>query len=562
MVLSKETIRLKTDVLVVGGGGAALRAALSAKDCGVDVLIISKGDIGKSGATYYSAAEVGAFNVPDGAIDPTDTKDIYYEDIINMASGCADPKLARIIADEAEDAMHYLESCGMEFSKSESGKYNGYRACFSTKARSHISINHFKPLVKALREKLQSENITQINNLSVTNLIINNGQCFGAFAINNKNEMYLIEAKAVVLATGGASTLFKHNMYPSDITGDGYAVAYRAGAKLSNMEFLQAGIGLAYPVVNLFGNQLWEAMPKLTNIHGDEFVRKYSLYKVEEVTEAKSKHFPFSVRDISRYIEISIQKEVIQGFPTPRGNVYLDFLDTDFEKLLNDQTSNFRNMWPFTYKRFSELGIDLYKDKIEVACFAHAVNGGVLIDENAESSIIGLFAAGEVAAGPHGADRLGGNMSVTSQVFGKHAGAAAAKLSLEQIPSFNYFDDCTNKEKLFLESFSPLTIEKGKEILNNIQNLSDECLLIVRNEEKLAFYAEELLKIREGVRNKKESPGEKLPLYRIIELDNLITTGLLMAKAAQLRKESRGSHYREDYPFEDSKFNKMNILIK
>lgn len=559
----KDVIILKTDVLVIGGGGAALRAALAAKQSGVDVLLISKGKSGKSGATYSDAAEIGAFNVPDGYADSTDSPDEFYNDIMKAAQGMAVPELARIVADESEEAMRYLESCGMEFSKNIDGSYNIYKACFSSKARSHVVKDHFKPILKVLKAKAETENIQMIDGLSLTNLIVHNAECYGAFAVDIHNELYVLQAKSVILATGGASILFKHNMYPNDVTGDGYAAAYRAGASITNMEFIQAGLGLAYPIVNLFGNQLWEAMPKLTNSKEENFIKKYSPYPTADIIREKVKHFPFSVTDISRYIEISVQKEITEGNPTEHGNILLDFFDTDFDLMLKDNNSSFKNTWPITYDKYLKNGIDLYKERIEIACFAHAINGGILIDEHAESSIKGLFAAGEVASGPHGADRLGGNMSVTCQVFGKRAGEYAAKRAKQNIKIFDYYNAITN-EKSFLNGFYPITSKTGEIVLEELQEFSDKCLLIVRKEERLKIYLSELERLENNLYEKAVSGSlydGKLPLMNIVELKNLITTGKLIANAALERKESRGSHYREDYPFIDRQYDSQ-IIIK
>ena len=143
---------------------------------------------------------------------------------------------------------------------------------------------------------------------------------------------------------------------------------------------------------------------------------------LDAVIHEKQRHFPFSSSDISRYVEIAIQKAINDGRGTDEGGVYLDFIGCDFDRILADKSRSITRMWPMTYDWYKERGTDLYKDKVQVTCSAHAINGGLRIDSDAQSNLKGLFAAGEVAAGPHGADRLGGNMSVTCQVFGGRAG--------------------------------------------------------------------------------------------------------------------------------------------
>ena len=554
---------LVTDVLIIGGGGAALRAALAVHEAGADVLLATKGKPGKTGATYCSVAEVGAFNVPDAAIDPTDSPDVFYKDIMDAALGMADSALARIVADEAIDAKNFLEQCGMAFARQADGSYLGYKACFSSKARSHVIENHFKPIIAALMSRLEACGIGILEDTTIVSLLVSDNVCGGAFALA-EGKPVLIRAKSVVVAAGGASSLFRRNMYPADITGDGYAMAHRAGADIANMEFIQTGIGLAWPEVNLFGNQLWEAMPRLTNGLGEAFLYRHitSGDTEEAVIRAKGGHFPFSTRDISRFVEIGVQREIIEGHPTQNGNVCLDFLDVDFEAVFARPGSRLKAMWPLTYRRFKELDVDLYKEKIEIACFAHAINGGILIDAHGASSVEGLFAAGEAASGPHGADRLGGNMSVTCQIFGKRAGKAAADRSRALTAPVPV--DRPLREALdAVRSLGAMSPQELDALMAELQQASDEALLIVRSEEKLTRYCS-LLDSLEARLFAKESPTPRapVPLARLVELHNLISTGRLIATAALHRKESRGSHYRSDYPDQDPAFASPYIIKK
>lgn len=538
---------MKTDVLVIGGGAAGLRAACAAREAGADVLLISKGKIAKSGGTYYSVAELGAFNVPDGALDPTDSPEVFYNDIMNAALGMADPRLARLVAEEAVMARDYLEQCGMKFRMNTDGTYMCYQGCFSTKPRSHIVENHFKPVCVALGSQVSKYGIRCMDGLTVTNLLIRHGVCCGAFAVQD-DTLYCILAKAVILAVGGGSTIFSRNMYPNDISGDGYAMGFRAGANIANMEFIQIGLGLAKPKVNLLGPQLWEALPHLTNGKHEHFIHKYAPENLseDEIVASKYKHFPFSSRDISKYVEIAVQNEINHGGATESGNVYLDFLHTDFNALFQNPDSLLAPMWPLTYQRFMDMGLDLYKDKIEIACFAHAVNGGIKIDETARSSIPGLYAAGEVAAGPHGADRLGGNMMVTCQVFGRRAGLYAAEeakhTSLETEVESLY-----EQEEAFLASLGMYRTEETDEMIHKVQSVCDRSLMIVRDEEGLTDCLRTIdsLDSQLGTNNCDFSPAR---LENLLRLKNILTTARMSAFAALNRKESRGSHYRSDYP--------------
>lgn len=533
------------DVLVIGGGGAALRAALSASEEGVKTAILCKKNAGKSGATYYSVAEVGAFNVPDGAMDPEDNPEKFNEDMKNASLGMASLPLCKLLAEKAQDALEDLEemSNGGVFSKIENGDFNVYQACFSTRPRSHVVENHFKPILKALRDEIGKKDITVLNNMQAVELLLSDGQIGGVLALDEQEQVILLHAKSVILATGGASQLFKRNMYPADITGDGYAMAYRVGATLCNMEFIQAGIGVAHPFINLFGNYLWEAYPHIRNVEGEDILLKYGgSLEAEKLALEEKTHFPFSTRDASKLIEIAVQTEINEGRGTENGNVYLDFLDTDFEKLFKENPV-FASMWEFTYKWHLEKGIDFYKQPIEIACFAHAINGGVLIDENASTDIPGLFAAGETAAGPHGADRLGGNMSVTCQVFGKIAGSYAA----QRAKSMNEFPCVDLVAKSVKDSLTKrVSGEKlnSETLLEELQAKTDKALLIVRDQEHLQEYLGYLEQLK-GILQNGCCEGR---IGKMLQLENLVTTGAIIATAALKRTESRGSHYRADYP--------------
>lgn len=562
MANDREMNVIETDVLVIGSGGAALRAALEANSAGADVLVAVKGNFAKSGATYYSVAEVGAFNVPDGAGDPTDSPDDYLQDILDAGQEMSDPRLSEILANEAMDTVKYLEQYGVVFKKKEESEdqYLAFQACFSTKPRSHVIENHFKPIVKALGQEVTRRQIRAIDQLMITNLIVDSGQCYGAYAIDDQGNDVRIKAKSTILTTGGASQLFETNLYPPDITGDGYAMAYRAGAQIVNMEFMQAGISIVSPFINLFGNYLWDGKPNITNKNGESFIEKYAEphLTVDMIRKEKGGHFPFSSSDISKYIEISIQKEINQGGGTENGGVYLDFIHDEIKEILKDKDSSIGKMWPLTYEWYFKRNIDLYKDKVEIACSAHAINGGLKIDENAESSIKGLYAAGEVAAGPHGADRLGGNMAVTCQVFGRRAGIAAAKHA-ETVVNFPELTKTWNEHKEYMSQFKGKGNHSLRDLKKRLQKLSNRYLLIIRTEDGLKQYLKESNEILDILQNDTKVETAK-DVIRALELKNLLDVGKIMATAALIRTESRGSHYREDFPQKSTEWEKNIIL--
>lgn len=548
-----------TDVLVIGSGGAALRAALAAQDEGVEVTIAVKGIFAKSGASSYSVAEIGAFNVPDGAADAKDCPDQYLKDILDAGLGMSDPRLSCILAEEAVDAMKYLEQYGVEFER-DKDDYLAYQACFSTRPRSHVIKNHFKPIVKALGQEASRRNIRVIDRVMITDLLVQSGQCFGAYAVDFEGRLLVIRAKATILTTGGASQMFAQNLYPPDITGDGYAMAYRAGAHIVNMEFMQAGVSLVEPFLNLFNSWLWEAFPSVTNKDRDAFISRYlpSGVSHEAVLRAKARHFPFSTRDLSRYIEIAIQKEINIGNGTEHGGVYLDFMSTDFSRILANQSSDIGKMWNMTYEWYLKKNVDLYRQSVEVTCSAHAVNGGVRTNGDAESTVKGLFAAGEVAGGPHGADRLGGNMSVTCQVFGRRAGRAAAKHA-KVAGKHPELARCIDLLKESLGQIRTNGTVRPSKLKKRLQAASNRHLLIARHQSGLSAFMHDMDELEHLLYAECQIDTPR-DFIRALELKNMLAVGRMMATAASLRTESRGSHYREDYPEMSKEFEKNIIL--
>ncbi len=538
-----------TDVLIVGSGAAALRAALEAHDRGAEVLVVIKGEFRRSGATFHSVAEVGAFNVPDDAGKTGDSPEVFLKDILDAAQGMSDPRLSAIVAEEAEDALRYLEGHGVHFERS-GDDYLVFRACFSSRPRSHVIKDHFKPIVSALGKEASRRGVKVMDRLMVTNLIVRDGACLGVYALDHAGKPVVIRAKATILTTGGASQLFEKNLYPNDITGDGYAMARRAGAYLANMEFMQAGVSTAAPFVNLFGNYLWDALPNLTDRDGERFIEGFlpEGISLEDVIQAKERHFPFSSSDISRYIEIGIQKTINAGRGTELGAVYMDFIDCRLDAVLADKSRSIAQMWPLTQQWYLERGVDLYKDRFQITCSAHAVNGGIYIDAEAQSNIKGLFAAGEVASGPHGADRLGGNMAMTCQVFGRRAGKAAAEraaaVAHPPVP------DAADELNGYVSAFRGDGTADLAAMRSELKHAANRHLLVVRNGDGLESILALCEDMQEAVRTEAriETPAD---MIAALELVNLCEVGAMMATAALVRTESRGSHYREDFPESD-----------
>lgn len=537
----------KTDVIIVGGGGAACRAAIEAAYNNVKVTMVLKGELGKSGATAYQVTESAAFNVPDGQVDKRDNPDNFYDDIIQAGLGMTNPKLARILAEEAQNSLEFLEKMGVIFEKDEKS-YLEFQACYSSLPRSHVIKGHGEPIVRALKNEIKRLRIKVLEECVVTNIFQEEEEIQGIGFLDEKGNYFIIESKALVLATGGAGQLFSRNLNPSEITGDGYSLGYQAGAKLINLEFMQAGLGIIYPITNLLNQWIWCGYPRISNKEKKDFLGDYLPVDVDSrvCMENKSLHYPFTSRDNSRYIDIAIQGEIDSGRGSKHNGVYLDLSDLSIN---SSDSPNFRKMLPLTLDWLSKRGLDLSHEPIEIASFGHAVNGGLWIDEEAATNVKGLFAAGEVAGGPHGADRLGGNMMVTCQVFGARAGKFAASYSQKKkmFPSIDHKDINNAKKEIFTLLKKDIN---EKYFRKKLQEDLNRGLLVRRSAKSLNICLDTIRKIKAEITQTNE--GENIN-FQNLELMNLLTVGELMTMAAFRREESRGSHFRMDFPKQDDK---------
>ncbi len=538
---------LTTDVLIVGGGGAGVRAALEADRAGARVLLVNKGPLGKAGTTAFEVAEIAGYNAADGCADPLDTPEIHYRDIMAAALGTCDARLARILAAEAVATVAELESWGVAFEK-KGDRHLAVEGCFATRPRMHIIKGHSKPILDAMLGRLRDTAIQTRADLSIVDLIVVDGRCRGALAMDESGALTGIDAGAVVLATGGAGQLFERNLNPPDVTGDGYAIALRAGAELVNLEFIQMGLGLVDPVANILNCWVWFLHPRLLNRDGREFLADYLPPGVDPdaCMDHKATHFPFSSRDLSKYIEVAITKELAVGRGGDHGGVYLDFRNIDNAGVKPD----FLRMWETTKSWLKGRGVDPDAQLLEVAPFGHAINGGLRVDENGETTARHLFAAGEAAGGPHGADRLGGNMIVGCQVFGKRAGRAAARAAAIRRDRRSEAEAFCRQSQQLLERFSGSS-KSGmapEAVKQAVQQLMSRNFLIVRNEQGLR----QIIRETEALEARLAEDGLDRSGFQgpvaALECVNMLTLAKTMAGAALLRTESRGSHYREDFP--------------
>ncbi|UCD77095.1 MAG: FAD-binding protein [Desulfobacterales bacterium] len=556
------TATIDTDVLVIGSGGAGCRAALEAVQTGCDVTLVTKGLFGKSGTTAFRVADTAGYNFADGIVDSEDNPDQHLADIRRAGKGMEYEELAGVLAADAVDTATFLEKLGVSFEKdAATRRYIEVTGCFASRPRMHIMRDHGEQIIRAMVPVIKGLPIRIVERTLIVDLIVNDGSCVGAVGIDAEGHPVVLRAKAVVLGCGGAGQLFKYTLTPKDITGDGYALGLRAGAELVNMEFMQVVLGTLKPTKNQFNTFLWCARPRLLNAFGEQFLDNYLPGQVtaEQCMDAKSRHFPFSTCDHSRYIEIAVQKETLKSDQDDHAGVFIDLTGiTDDVVAGLPPTSPLPKVWPIVKAYMKKRGFSIDTEPVPVACFAHAINGGLKINTDGQTTLPGLYAAGEVAGGPHGADRLGGNMLVTCQVYGARAGRAAAKTASEKgYAAFEQLQDAPILDRIQFCKQQQGTL-KVQQLTEHLQETMWRNALVVRNKVKLETALSELADLR--CRMPQAKINSVNDLRSLIELGNLLDVGEAIITAALHRTESRGSHYREDYPAQDPRWDKR-ILI-
>jgi fumarate reductase (CoM/CoB) subunit A len=408
-----------------------------------------------------------------------------------------------------------------------------------------------RAILEGLMKAIKQTDIQVFENVMATRLLTKEGAVVGAVGIRlETGDLLLFKAKSTILATGGAGCVFLFNAFTPEMTGDGYAMAYDVGAKLINMEFIQMGPAIVHPIIRVISGPLWRFNPELYNVLGEKFLERYLPSNVTSSEVFKLKAFPFSTRNSAMFLDIAIYSEIKFGRGTEHGGIFFDVTHASEEE--------FEQIAPITFKDMLSYGIDLRKQPVEIGIVAQNFGGGVKINEKAETGIPGLYAAGEVAGGLRGPDRPGGNALAECQVFGARAGRYATKrakkvgdpvLDLMQVErEVKRINNILNGE------VEPRVIRK------RIQRIMWEEAFIIRNGAGLKRALNELREIEE-----KWLPyihSSKRELFEALSLRNLVIVGKAIVLAALTREESRGSHYREDFPKKDEKWLKYISIYR
>ena len=531
----------KADVLVIGAGGAGLRAAIAARENGADVLIVEKGVAGEAGCTRNSASDWMAYGAAFGHADPNDSPHEHWLDIMIKGALVAQPELARRIAFEAPDRLLDLESYGASFDK-EAGKFVQILSDGARFPRACGKGTDTGPeIVRVLLAKAREMGVRFAQRTMVADLVICESpqrRIIGCWGLDlDSGDPAVFSTPAVIIATGGAGDLYSFNVFPDGMTGDGVAMAYRAGARLTNMEFIQIGPCIIHPVKFALSGVFWRMNPKLTNGRGEEFLprRVPSDVDLEKALYLKGVSFPFSVRNESMYVDIAVYEEITSGEPGPHGGVFLD--------ISHNPASEIETKARVPFEHLLARGVDIRKGPVEFAPSIQHFNGGVLIDEMASTDVPGLFACGEAAGGQHGADRPGGNALADSQVFGAIAGSEAASFVARYPLESGLVKMMAERQIRTLLAASADSGRDWDELCASIRTMMWRNVSVVRTEAGLSGAASGLV-MAAGLLGRSRPADMKA----FLELRNLLDIGQAVVAAARTRTESRGTHYRADYP--------------
>jgi succinate dehydrogenase / fumarate reductase flavoprotein subunit len=566
------------DVLVIGAGGAGLRAAIEAANAGVSVGLICKSLLGKA----HTVMAEGGMAAAMGNNDDRDNWKVHFADTMRGGQYINNWRMAEIHAKEAPDRVRELEGWGAVFDRTPDGRINQRNFGGHRYPRlAHVGDRTGLELIRTLQDHTVYLGVTVHMEHTIIDLLLDGGRAAGAVAYDReRGRFHIFAARAVILATGGAGRAYKITSNSWEGTGDGHALAYRAGAELMDMEFIQFHpTGMVWPP-SVRGILVTEGVRGeggvLRNREGrrfmfDDIPENYKPQTASDAEEGwrytqgdKSARRPpeLLTRD---HVARCINREVKAGRGSPHGGVFLDIAWIK-EKLPNAE-EHIKRKLPSMYHQFKELAdLDITKEPMEVGPTTHYIMGGVRVDADSQMSIIpGLFAAGECASGINGANRLGGNSLSDLIVFGKRAGEYAAQYARAQ--GQPRIDEAA-ADRAISQSLAPF--DRGAEgenpynVQQDLQDAMQRLVGIVRTETEMR---EALNRIHDFNDRAARLGAEGHREYHSgwhtsIDVQNLLTVSEAITVSALERKESRGGHFREDYPERLAEFGTFNIVVR
>jgi succinate dehydrogenase / fumarate reductase flavoprotein subunit len=564
------------DVLVIGAGGAGLRAAIEASAAGVRVGLVCKSLLGKA----HTVMAEGGIAAALANVDERDNWKVHFTDTMRGGQYVNQWRMAELHAKEAPDRVRELEAWGAVFDRTADGRilqrnFGGHRY----PRLAHVGDRTGLEMIRTLQDHGVHRGIDVHMEHTVLSILKDGNRAVGAFGYERERGRFKIfRAKAIVLATGGIGRAYKITSNSWEYTGDGHSLAYEAGAELIDMEFIQFHpTGMVWPP-SVQGILVTEGVRGeggiMTNKEGRRFMfdsipENYRAQTADNEEEGwrycqgdKNARRPpeLLTRD---HISRCIVREIKEGRGSPHGGVYLDI--SWIKEKVPDGADYIKRKLPSMYHQFKQLAdIDITEQAMEVGPTTHYIMGGVHVDPDTQMSRVpGLFAAGECAAGINGANRLGGNSLSDLLVFGKRAGEFAARFARDN--SLGKIDN----SKIDIEArdaVAPFERKGGEnpyEIQKDLQEIMQDNVGIVRTQSEMQHALDELKKLKDRANrsgtggNREFNPG----WHTALDLKNLLTASEAITRAAIERKESRGAQFRDDYPNKDEKFSKVNTMI-
>jgi len=533
------------DVIVIGAGGAGLRAAIEVSAQGMSVGLVCKSLLGKA----HTVMAEGGCAAAMGNVDGADGWKTHFFDTLHGGKFLNHYRMAELHAQEAPDRIRELERWGAVFDRTESGKilqrpFGGHtyrRLC-------HVGDHTGLEIIRTLQDKGVHSGIDVYMEATISHLFKDGDRVSGALGYwRESGRLVLFKAKAIILATGGLGKAFKITSNSWEYTGDGYALAYRAGAELIDLEFVQFHpTGMVWPN-GVKGLLITEAVRGegglLTNINGERFMKNVDPERME-----------LSTRDI---VAKAINREVKEGRGTPHGGVYLDISHRGYDYIKKKLPGMYRQLMEFA-------DVDISKGPMEVGPTTHYTMGGIRVEpDTAMTTIPGLFAAGEVAAGMHGANRLGGNSLSDLLVFGRRAGLGAVEFAKQHGAATIDDAQVTDAVKYLMIPFENEGTENPYAVHRRLQDLMQSQVGIVRCQEDLDDAIAQLEGLKKAAftsavdGSRQFNPGWHLWM----DLQNMMICSEAVARCAAQRKETRGAHTRTEYEGYDEEWGKKNSTI-
>ena len=572
-----EFQRFSYDVLVIGAGGAGLRAAIEAGAAGAKVGVVCKSLLGKA----HTVMAEGGIAAALGNVDDRDNWRVHFADTMRGGQYLNNWRMAELHAKEAPECVRELEAWGALFDRTTDGKilqrnFGGHRY----PRLAHVGDRTGLEMIRTLQDHGIHTGMEVHMECTVLSLLLDGDRIAGACGYDReKGRFQLWEAKAVVLATGGIGRAFKVSSNSWEYTGDGLALAYRAGAELQDMEFVQFHpTGMVWPI-SVSGILVTEGVRGeggvLRNSEGRRFMFDDipDLYK-EQTADSEEEGWRYTQGDknarrppelLTRdHVARCINREVKAGRGSPHGGVFLDI--SWIKQRMPKSEEHIKRKLPSMYHQFKQLAdLDITKEPMEVGPTTHYMMGGIRVDGDSQmSNVPGLFAAGEAAAGLHGANRLGGNSLSDLVVFGRRAGRFAAEFANANRPV------TIDEEELQTAATAALTpFDRGPagenpyQIQYDLQETMQDLVGIVRVESEMQQALDAIGQLRARAErtgtagNREYNNG----WHTAIDIGNMMIVSEAITRAALLRKESRGAQFREDFPNKDSEWGKYNIVI-